>query len=468
MKYREETDFLGKEKIPAEAYWGIHTFRALNNFKISPYKIHGEFIRAFALVKKACALTIKEMDFWSEEKALAIIQACDEMAEGKFDAEIVIDAVQGGAGTSLNMNVNEVIANRALEIIGKSKGEYFFIDPLDDINKFQSTNDTYPTALKIACIFMTRRLEKEITQLQESLQGKEKEFADIVKIARTQLTDAVLITLGKEFSAFAEAIARDRWRIYKCEERLRTVNIGGTAVGTGLAAPKKYIFRVIENLREITGIGLARAENLVENTQNTDVFCEVSGLLKTHASNLIKISNDIRLLSSGPHSGFGEINLPAVQAGSSIMPGKVNPVIPELACQVGIKVLGNDSIISIACSLGQLELNQNVPLIAFSMLETLELLINANKIFREKCIEGITANRKNISRHLETSTAVLTTLLPALGYKKASELAVKIPQSGLSVKEYVIKEGLITEEEYNRLTSPESILSLGYNITIQD
>jgi len=315
---------------------------------------------------------------------------------------------------------------------------------------------------------MTRRLEKEITQLQESLQGKEKEFADIVKIARTQLTDAVLITLGKEFSAFAEAIARDRWRIYKCEERLRTVNIGGTAVGTGLAAPKKYIFRVIENLREITGIGLARAENLVENTQNTDVFCEVSGLLKTHASNLIKISNDIRLLSSGPHSGFGEINLPAVQAGSSIMPGKVNPVIPELACQVGIKVLGNDSIISIACSLGQLELNQNVPLIAFSMLETLELLINANKIFREKCIEGITANRKNISRHLETSTAVLTTLLPALGYKKASELAVKIPQSGLSVKEYVIKEGLITEEEYNRLTSPESILSLGYNITIQD
>jgi aspartate ammonia-lyase len=461
MKYREENDLLGTEKIPSEAYWGIHTFRALSNFKVSGYKIHPEFIKAYGLVKKACALTIKEMNIWSDEKSCAIIQACDEVISGKFDEEIVIDAVQGGAGTSLNMNINEVIANRALKIAGKSKGEYSYIDALDDINKFQSTNDTYPTALKIACIFMTRRLEKEITLLQESLQRKETEYADIVKIARTQLTDAVLITLGKEFSAFAEAIARDRWRIYKCEERLRTVNLGGTAVGTGLAAPKKYIFKVIENLREITGIGLARAENLVENTQNTDVFCEVSGFLKTHASNLIKISNDIRLLSSGPHAGFGEINLPAVQAGSSIMPGKVNPVIPELVAQVGLKVLGNDSIISNACSLGQLELNQNMPLIAFSMLETLEILINTNKIFREKCIDGITVNKENISKHLETSTAVLTALVSKLGYKKTSEIAKTLSNNACSVKEYVIKEGLITEEEYNLLTSPEAVLSLG-------
>ncbi len=464
MKYREEKDLLGKENVPSEAYWGIHTYRALNNFNISRYKIHGEFIKAYGYVKKACAMTIKELNVWEEKKAQAIIQACDEVINGKLDEEIVIDAVQGGAGTSLNMNINEVITNRALEIFGKSKGEYSFIDPLDDVNKFQSTNDTYPTALKIACIFMARKLEKEITLLQESLQDKEKEFADIVKIARTQLTDAVLITLGKEFSAFAEAIARDRWRIYKCEERLRTVNIGGTAVGTGLAAPKKFIFKVIENLRDITGIGLARAENLVENTQNADVFCEVSGFLKTHASNLIKISNDIRLMSSGPHAGFGEITIPAVQAGSSIMPGKVNPVIPELACQVGLKVLGNDVVISSACSLGQLELNQNLPLVAFAILESFELLINANKTFREKCIDGIKANKGNISRHLETSTAVLTALLPKLGYKKTSELAVKIPESGLSIKEYVIKEGLMTEKEFDDLLSPETILSMGFNI----
>jgi len=462
MKFREEKDFLGAAEIPQEAYWGIHTYRALQNFSVSGYKIHPEFIKAFGFVKLACALVNKDLGKFESEKACAIIQACEELVEGKFNSQIVVDAIQGGAGTSLNMNVNEVIANRALEISGKNKGEYEFIDPIQDINLHQSTNDAYPTALKTACILLLRKLEKEIISLQESFQEKEKEFADIVKVARTQLMDAVLITLGKEFSAYAEAVSRDRWRIYKCEERLRVVNIGGTAIGTGLCAPRKFIFSAADKLRDLTGIGLARAENLVENTQNLDVFSEVSGILKAHASNLIKISNDLRLMNSGPSAGLGEIKLPPVQTGSSIMPGKVNPVIPEMVAQVGMKVLGNDVIINQCVAGGQFELNHNIPLIAFSILESLEMLINANKILREKCIDGIEVNREEIKRQVENSHATLTALVSELGYNKASEIAKELVKTDLSVKEFLIQKKYITEERFNELTSPESVLSLGY------
>lgn len=287
------------------------------------------------------------------------------------------------------------------------------------------------------------------------MKEKKKEFSDIVKIGRTQLVEAVLTTLGKEFSAYAEAVSRDRWRIYKCEERLRVVNIGGTAIGTGLGAPKKYIFQVIENLRELTAIGLARAENLVENTQNTDVFSEVSGIIKAHATNLIKIANDLRLLSS-----YGEINLPAVQAGSSIMPGKVNPVIAEMVAQIGLKVIGNDSIISHATALGQLELNQNMPLIAFCILESLNLLINANKIFVEKCINGITANKEKLQNDLNSSTATLTALLPKLGYEKLSEISEKVKENKHTIKEYILENNLMSEEEFEYLISAENVLSI--------
>ena len=463
MNFRKESDFLGSAKIPQDVYWGIHTYRAIENFSISSYKLHREFIKAYGLVKLACALTIIDLGKWKKAKADAIVQACRDLIEGKLDNQIMVDPIQGGAGTSLNMNINEVIANRALELLGKNKGEYDFIDPIEDINLYQSTNDTYPTALKIASINLVRKLEKQIIALQESFQNKEKEFADIVKVARTQLMDAVLITLGKEFSAYAEAIARDRWRIYKCEERLRVVNIGGTAIGTGLGTPRQFIFGVIEKLRDLTGIGLARAENLIENTQNLDVFSEVSGILNAHAANLIKISNDLRLMSSGPHAGFGEIILPAVQAGSSIMPGKINPVIPEMVAQVGIKVLGNDVVINQSVAGGQLELNQNSPLIAFCILESLELLINADKILREKCVDGIKANREHINKLVEASFATLTSLLPKIGYKQADKIAREIVKTGLSVKEFVINNGYVTEAEYNDLTSPEAILSLGYN-----
>lgn len=460
---REEKDYIGTVQIPDENYWGIHTYRALENFQISDYKINREFIKAFGMVKKACAVTNKSLGKWPEDKANAIISACDDLIDGKLDRYIPIDPFQGGAGTSLNMNVNEVIANRALELFGQKKGEYSIIDPIEDINLYQSTNDAYPTALKVACIFLIKELEKNVIALQESFEAKEKEFANIVKVGRTQLMDAVLVTLGKEFSAYAEATARDRWRIYKCEERLRVVNLGGTAIGTGLSAPKKYIFGVIENLRDITGLNLARAENLVENTQNLDVFSEVSGILNAHATNLIKISNDLRLMNSGPHAGLSEIILPSAQVGSSIMPGKVNPVIPELVAQIGIKVLGNDVIINQCVAAGQLELNQFAPLTAFCMIENIKFLINANKTFKEKCIDGIKANKKSIKQQVDSSFAVLTALLPKIGYKKASTIAKELEDNGMTVKEYVIKHSIMTEEEYEYATSAEAILALGHN-----
>jgi len=463
MKFREESDFLGKVNIPEEAYWGIHTYRASENFPLSGYKIHPELIKAFGIVKLACAITSKDLKVWPEDKANAIIQACQDLVDGNLADHIIVDPIQGGAGTSLNLNINEVIANRALEILGKNKGEYSFVDPIEDINLYQSTNDTYPTALKIASIFLLRKLEKQVIALQESFQNKEKEFADIVKVGRTQLMDAVLITLGKEFSAYAEAISRDRWRIYKCEERLRVVNLGGTAVGTGLCAPRKFIFAAIENLRNLTGIGLARAENMLENTQNLDVFTEVSGILKAHATNLIKISNDLRLMNSGPLAGFAEISLPPVQCGSSIMPGKVNPVIPEVVAQVGMKVFGNDVIISQCAAGGQLELNQNVPLISFSFLESLELLVNANKIFRKRCIDGIVANKENIQKHVMCSYATITALVPKIGYIKAAEIAKALEKTPQPVKNYVVEQEILTEEEYDYLTSSEAILALGHN-----
>lgn len=452
---RIEHDMLGEIEISDDFYAGIHTKRALENFAVSGYKIDEDLIKAYGIVKLACMKTISDSESVETANFAAIIQACQEFAEGKLSKYIEVDALQGGAGTSLNMNVNEVIANRALEILDKPKGSYDIISPLNDINKYQSTNDTFPTALKIAAIFKFRELEKTVIELQEAFQRKEREFSDIVKIGRTELVEAVLTTLGKEFSSYAEAISRDRWRIYKCEERLRVVNIGGTAIGTGLGAPKKYIFQVIENLRDLTGIGLARAENLVENTQNADVFSEISGILKAHAANLIKISNDLRLLSS-----YDEIDLPAMQAGSSIMPGKVNPVIAEMVGQIGLKILGNDVIISHATALGQLELNHNMPLIAFTLLESLNLLINTNRIFAQKCVDGIKANEEKLKSDLYSSTATLTALLPKLGYEKLSKIFEELKNNKTSVKEYILANNLMEEEEFEYLISAEHVLAL--------
>lgn len=463
MKFRTESDFLGEKQIPAEVLWGIHTARALENFPLSGKKVHTELIKAYGEVKLACAQTNCKLGYLNEftGKGDAIEKASLEMSRGFLSEHILVDALQGGAGTSTNMNVNEVIANRALQIIGKLPGNYDLISPLDDVNLHQSTNDTYPTALKIAAIRLLRELEKNVFGLQEAFQQKEKEFAHIVKIGRTQLQDAVLTTLGREMAAYAEAFNRDRWRIYKCEERLRVVNLGGTAIGTGLGAPRQFIFRVVDCLRENTGIGLARAENLVENTQNTDVFVEVSGIIKACASNLFKISNDLRLLSSGPDAGFGEINLPQLQAGSSIMPGKVNPVIPEAVAQCAIQVMGNDVIITQACSSGNLELNQFMPLIANALLESLTFLNNAAIVLKNHCVTGITANTGICLKNIDNSTATVTALIPKIGYQKASEIVTLARMNSLTIKEAAIQSGFITKKEFEELTSAEAVCRLG-------
>jgi aspartate ammonia-lyase len=383
------------------------------------------------------------------------------MAEGLLTEHVITDALQGGAGTSTNMNVNEVLANRALQLMGHDLGDYATVSPLDDLNLHQSTNDTYPSALKLAAIQLLHQLEQRVVELQESFQAAEKRFAHVVKIGRTEMEDAVLTTLGREMAAYAEAFGRDRWRIYKCEERLRVLNLGGTAIGTGIAAPREYIFRVTEILRELTNIGFARAENMVEATQNTDVFVEVSGILKALASSLWKISSDLRLLASGPEAGLGEIRLPSRQAGSSIMPGKVNPVILEAVTQVAMKVYGNDAAISTACASGSLELNPFLPLIADCLLENIELLANACAIFKRYCADGIQADEERCRALVENATATATALLPALGYEGVSRALALQKESGRSLRETVISFGLLSETEFDQLTSPEAVCKLG-------
>lgn len=459
---RTETDLLGSREVPADAYWGVHTLRAIENFPLSGRRIHPALAEAFGSVKLACVQTNRTLGVWSDEtKAEALEQACRELEQGLLTGHVVVDALQGGAGTSTNMNVNEVIANRALEILGRAKGSYHEISPLDDVNLHQSTNDTYPTALKLAAIRLLRLLEQAVIELQEAFQAKEREFSDVVKVGRTQLQDAVLTTLGREMSAYAEALSRDRWRIYKCEERLRVINLGGTAIGTGLGAPREFIFRSTEALRALTGVGFARAENLVDNTQNADVFVEVSGILKALAATLIKTANDLRLLSSGPQAGFGEISLPARQAGSSIMPGKVNPVIPEAVTQAALLVMANDQMIASAAAMGLLELNHTLPLIADALLQSLSVLRNACEIFSRHCVTGITANRAHCARSVEASTASATALIPSLGYEAVCRLLQVAAEKHLSVREAAQLEHGISTEEFEALIAPEAVTRLG-------
>ncbi len=458
---RTEKDLLGERAVPADALWGIYTARAVENFPLAHRPVHPGLIRAYGLVKLACARTNHELGRWDAATAAALERACAEMAEGLLDRHVIVDALQGGAGTSTNMNVNEVLANRALQILGRASGDYATLSPLDDVNLHQSTNDTYPTALKVAAIKALRELEREVVALLEAFQRKEKEFAHVVKVGRTQWQDAVLTTLGREMSAYAEAFARDRWRIYKCEERLRVVNLGGTAIGTGLSAPRQYIFRVVDVLREMTGIGFARAENLVEATQNADVFVEVSGIFKAHASNLLKIATDLRVMSSGPDAGLGEIRLPARQAGSSVMPGKVNPVIPEAVSQAAIVVMSNDVAIATACSMGSLELNAFLPLVADALLGSLDLLTNACSVFRRFCVEGIEADEARCRRHVENATACVTALVGRIGYEKAQEAARAAAAEGRSVKQVVVERGWLAAGEFDALISPETVMRLG-------
>ncbi len=459
---RVEKDLIGELELPKEILWGIHTQRALMNFSVTPYRPNPYLIRAMAVIKKVAAEVNEELGYLDAEKAYYIKEAASELSLGKYIDAVVVDPLQGGAGTSFNMNVNEVIANLALKRAGRNPGDYDYISPLEHVNMHQSTNDVFPTAVKIATLWLLKELEDSVVRLLEAFQKKEKEFADIVKVARTHLQDAVLITLGREFSIYADSLARDRWRIFKASERIRVVNIGGTAVGTGIGAPRRYIFKIIEKLRQETGLNLARAENLIEATANQDGIVEVSGIIKTLAANLIKIANDLRFLASGPDAGINEIKLPAVQAGSSIMPGKVNPVIPEMVMQASWLFIAYDSLITTAASNGNLEVNNFMPLIAFALLDGIMILRNAVERFATRCVEDIKPNVEVCRRHVAASTASLTALLPVLGYEKATEVAKYAQEKGISVKEAVLEIGGISKEEFNRLTSPELVCKLGF------
>lgn len=458
---RIERDLLGELEVPKDAYYGIHTVRAIKNFPVSNFKIPEELIVALASVKEACARANIKAGLLEEKIGYAIIEAAREIQLGALHDQFPIDPFQGGAGTSTNMNMNEVIANRAIEILGGTKGDYSIVHPIEHVNLSQSTNDVYPTSIKVAAIKLVIRLSETLAKLQGALQEKEAEFAGILKLGRTEMQDAVPITLGQEFGAYAEAIARDRWRLYKVEERLRQVNLGGTAIGTGLNAKREYIFSAIEELQNITGLGIARAENMVDVTQNADVFVEVSGLIKASATNLCKIAGDLRLLSSGPLGGLGEIILPQRQEGSSIMPNKVNPVITEMVTQVSIQVFGFDYVITMASSLGQLELNAFMPVIAFNLINGLKLMINASEVFRTHCIEGITVDKERCMRWLEESLSLVTALAPYIGHEKAGELAKKAQSEKKTIKEVAIASGLFTEEELNTIFTPHELTRPG-------
>ncbi len=453
--FRIEHDLLGNERIPKNSYWGIHTYRALNNFNLAERKVNFQLIKAIAVVKKACALTNYELNYISKAVCGAIVSACDEIYNDKIEKEnFPTDALQGGAGTSTNMNVNEVIANRGIEILGEEKGNYSIIHPIEHVNLHQSTNDVYPTALKIAAIEECRKLNTEIAKLQGICQEREKAFQGIIKMGRTQMQEAVPILLGQEFGAFAEAFSRDRWRTFKCEERLKIVNIGGTAVGTGIGANKKYIFRVIEILRSLTGMNLSRGENLLDATSNVDCFVEVSGMLKAFASNLSKVSQDLRLMAV-----LGEITLPPKQAGSSIMPGKVNPVIIETVLQGCMKVIANDIAISCATSNGTLQINEFMPLIADSLLDSFAIL-RKSAIALGDYIRLIAANPLRCEYYVNRSTSIITAFLPAIGYEKCTALVKEFqrlhPDSEASFRGFL--EENLGKEIVDKYLDPKNLI----------
>jgi aspartate ammonia-lyase len=461
MNYRTEEDFLGRVNIPEDVYYGVHTLRALENFSVSGLKTPEELIRALADVKRACALANMRAGLLAERIGAAIVQAATEVGQGKLAKEFVTDAFQGGAGTSVNMNMNEVLANRAIELLGGSKGDYATVHPLDHVNLSQSTNDVYPTALKVAAIRLVLGLSEEIARLQGAFQAKEAEFAAIVKLGRTEMQDAVPITLGQEFGAFAEAVARDRWRLFKVEERLRQVNLGGTAVGTGLNAEKEYIYGASEELQAITGLGISRAENSVDVTQNADVFVEVSGLVKAAATNIAKIAGDLRLMSAGPRGGIGEIRLPQLQTGSSIMPGKVNPVVAEMATQVAFQVICFDQVIAMAAASGQLELNAFLPLVAFNLISGLNMLTRAAFLLRTRCVEGIEADEERCNRWLEESLCLATVLVPYIGYERAAHLSNRAAAEGKTIRQMALETGAFTDEELSIIFAPQEMTRPG-------
>ncbi len=457
---REEHDLLGYRDVPSDSYYGVQTLRAVENFNISGVTLnfYPLIIDALAMVKKGAALANHELGLLDTDINNAIVQACDEITNSKYHFHFVVDMIQGGAGTSTNMNANEVIANRALEILGKKKGEYEFCHPNNHVNLSQSTNDAYPTAVKIALINSSKKIVPVLKDLIKSFENKAEEFVHVIKMGRTQLQDAVPMTLGQEFEAWAANLKEEIQRIEQNAKLFLEINMGATAIGTGINADPRYSKIVVDHLKEITGLDLVLASNLIEATQDTGAFIMFSSAIKRLAIKLSKISNDLRLLSSGPRAGFNEINLPPMQPGSSIMPGKVNPVIPEVVNQIAFKVIGNDLTVSLASEAGQLELNVMEPVIIQSLFENIDMLINGMKTLNYKCIQGITANEEICKGYVSNSIGIVTALNPVLGYEICSNLAKVALKDNRSVYELVLEQKLLSKEELEELLKPENML----------
>jgi aspartate ammonia-lyase len=458
---RVEHDLLGDRSVPDSAYYGVHTVRAVENFPISgtPISVYPDLVTALACVKQAAALANHELGLLPDAKAQAIVRACQDLRSGLLHEQFVVDIFQGGAGTSTNMNANEVIANRALEHLGRPRGDYASVHPLDDVNRSQSTNDVYPTAAKLGMHFATERLLAAMATLGSAFSAKSVEFSDVVKMGRTQLQDAVPMTLGQEFATYSVMIEEDRQRLAEASELIVEVNLGGTAIGTGLNAPPDYSAVACRHLAAISGVPVAPAENLVEATQDVGAFVQLSGVLKRIAVKVSKICNDLRLLSSGPRAGFQEINLPAVQAGSSIMPGKVNPVIPEVVNQVAFEVIGNDVAITLAAESGQLQLNAFEPVIVHSLFESLTHLQAAFEVLADRCVSGITANAAHLRESVERSIGLVTALNPVIGYAASTMVAEEALRTGRSVYDIVVAHGLLDKAVLDRLLSPEGMVA---------
>lgn len=452
-----EHDSIGALNVPAEAYYGVQSMRAATNFQITHRPLHPVLIDSIVMVKKAAAITNEKSGKLDQQIAQVIIQACDEILDGNLRDQFIVDAIQGGAGTSANMNANEVIANRAIEILGGTKGDYSIVHPNDHVNMSQSTNDVIPTAGKITVLKLLPQTIKELEKLEKAMEEKEAEFDDILKMGRTQLQDAVPMRLGQSFGAFAHVLKRDIKRLKNVMEEMKVLNIGATAIGTAINVDPYYLANISYELSKVAGISLKQADDLIDATQNLDGFVSVSGVLKTCAVDISKISNDLRLMSSGPRTGLSEINLPARQNGSSIMPGKINPVIPEVVSQVAYLIIGHDYTITMAAEAGQLELNAFEPVLFHHLFESIDTLKEAAATLTKHCITGITANKGQCEEYIEKSVGISTALCPYIGYAKSAEIAKKSLKTGISVKELVLEEGLLKEEELKEILKPEKM-----------
>ena len=459
-KTRREHDLIGDREISNDCYYGVQTLRAMENFEITgiPISSTPEMIHALAYVKKAAAHANRDLGLLSTEVANAISLACEDIIGGALHDQFPVDCIQGGAGTSINMNANEVIANRALEILGYEKGRYDIVHPNNDVNCSQSTNDAYPTAFRIALYLVIDKLLMEMSDLSNSFMRKGVEFANVLKMGRTQLQDAVPMTLGQEFHSYATTLGTDVLRLREAQQFLLEINLGATAIGTGINAPHEYPALVDEYLRSFCNIALTASPDLIEATWDTGAYMYVSGVLKRTAVKLSKICNDLRLLSSGPRAGLGEINLPKMQPGSSIMPGKVNPVIPEVVNQIAFKIIGADLTITMASEAGQLELNVMEPIIAYSLFESINLMGRGCRTLATKCIDGITANREHCQQMVENSIGIVTALNPCIGYENATAIAKEALDNNLSVYKLVLEKGLLSKEKLDEILSAENMM----------